>query len=955
MLRYSMNRQLNSLGKSAQKKLRDTLGFKTINQAVETYGKELYGVTFKKQRKYSDKVKMEIYEIMKDEYNSAVKEQQAQKKEKKKVQKKVQKKSQKETIKSKVQLLNVVKEKVNSISKLRETLKSNIGKTIMTEYVIGNNTIISREYTISSNFSSWWSKNSWDWYVDSQDNIFSKKKYKGKVYFYEPNDTLTTKKIVQAFRDGINHCVFNPIRLWITEKINSCETKNSTYSRYDKLSRDLNELEKEYENGVPEDALPEICNKLQIDISVDLPFCKNKVVEAQSIKKRLKHFKFTNTRLNHVDLNEVVGENDYTEVTQEELIEIQKDLNEKNEFYTFRKNNDSVSSINTLTKQYKLKNEMIELFNQFEIDTGLKYCKIDDIDERELSDFIDGGSNYNSTIDFSDNRENVKHIDMKKAYANFKSCFYYNGFLGKITDFRQCNKIMGVGMYLITNLEFTDNWFKEYNDKMKMYLDNNVYTSPELLMLNDYGVKYDIVCGCWGVQPLDFNFTEEMINGKDENGVSYYAKWTGMCDMHNLEKKFWIKGNKEYFEIIKAHCEEGTIRYYDNESGCISIKKKHNYHLSHITAFITAYQRINVIEQLKEIDIDNVVRVCVDGIYHREEHIELKNVFRVKDEVNFENIAGDSYVSNATSNIESDYFICDIKSRNHFNKELHLGAGGCGKTQYNCDDKGLVKVLFVAPSWKLARCKNKETGINCSVWARLITNDPTIISQVKERANVLIIDEVSMLSQEKKEFIFKTYGDMKIIMCGDLGYQLPPIKEGIKEVKEMTSDGFDNIITYNTNYRCKDEKLKQILDKLRIMISQKKNLSQINKWVINEFTKLGRMISIEDLKEKYNVNDMILCGTKQLRQEYTDLFVGKFPIEKYYVLENNRLHCNGEIIIGDKPEKTSCEIRHCFTTHSIQGETAEFNLFIDSKTMFESRMFYTAISRARYLHQIFII
>jgi hypothetical protein len=952
-----MNRQLNSLGKSAQKTLKDALGFKTINQAVETYGKELYGTAFKKQRKYSDKVKMEIYEIMRDEYNSAVKEQQTQKKEKKKVMKKVMNKSQKQTIKSKVQLLNVKSEERKSLSTLRKTLKNNIGKTIMVEYVIGKKIVVSREYSIPSKFNNWWKKISLnDWYVNSDTDLFQNNEYEGNVYFYEPSDTLTTKKIVQAFREGINHCVFNPIRLWATEIKDSCEKKNTTFYRYDKLIRDLDKLEKEYENGVPEDALPEICNKLQIDISVDLPFCQNKVVEGQSIKKRLKHFKFTNTRLNHVDLNEVVGENNFIEVSQEELIEIQKELNEKNEFYTFRKNNNTVSSINTLDKQYKLKNEMINIFNQFEIDTGLNHCKIDDIDDRELTDFINGGTNYNCTVDFSDDRENVKHIDMKKAYVKFRSCFYYTGFLGKITDFRQCNKIMGVGMYLITNLEFADNWFKGYNDKMKMYLDNNVYTSPELLMLNDYGVKYDIVCGCWGVEPLHFDFTEEMINGVDENSIGekkpkYYAKWTGMCDMHNLEKKFWIKGNKEYFEIIKAHCEEGTIRYYDNESGCISIKKKHNYHLSHITAFITAYQRINVIEQLKEIDIDNVVRVCVDGIFHREEHIELKNVFRIKDEFNFDNIAGDSYVSNATTNIEHDYFICDIKSRNHFNKELHLGAGGCGKTQYNCDDKGLVKVLFVAPSWKLARCKNKETGINCSVWARLITVDPIRISEIKEKYNCLIIDEVSMMTEEQKKFIFKTYSNMKIIMCGDLGYQLPPIEND----EEMNTTGFDNIITYNTNYRCKDEKLKQILNTLREMISQEKNIHQINKWVINEFTKLGRMISIEDLKEKYNVNDMILCGTNQLKDYYTGLFTGKFPIEKYYVLENNRLYCNGEIVIGEKPIKTKSEIRHCFTTHSIQGETAEFNLFIDSKKMFDSRMFYTAISRARYLHQIFII
>ena len=944
-----MNRQLNSLGKSAQKKLRDVLGFKTINQAVETYGKELYGANFKKQRKYTDKVKMDTYELMKDEYNSAVKEQQAQKKEQKKVSKKVQKKSQKENIKSKVQLLNVKSEKNDSLSKLRKTLKSNIGNTIMVEYVINKKIVISREYSIPSAFNNWWKKISLnDWYVDSDTDLFENNKFKGNVYFYEPSETLTTKKIVQAFREGIKHCVFNPIRLWATEIKDNCETKNSTFYRYDKLIRELDKLEKQYANGVPEDSISEICNILQIDISVDLPFCKNKVVESQSIKKRLTHFKFRNTRLNHVDLNEVVGQNNYIEVSKDELIKIQKKLNKEKVYYEFGKNNDAVSYIDTLDKQYKLKNEMTDLFNQFEINTGLKHCKIDDIDDYELSSFIREGTNYNCTVDFSVDRENVNHIDMKKAYANFKSCFLYSGFLGKITDYRPCNKIMGVGMYRITNLIFTDNWFKGYNDKMKIYLNNNVYTSPELLMLNDYGVKYDIVCGCWGGQPLDFEFTEEMLNGKDENGSSYYAKWTGMCDMHTLEKKFWIKGNKEYFEIIKAHCEEGTIRYYDNKSGCISFKKKHNYHLSHITAFITAYQRINVIEQLKEIDIDNVVRICVDGIYHIQEEIKLKNVFRIKDEVNFNNIAGDSYVSSST---EKDLIICNSQMRNHFNKELHLGAGGCGKTQYNCDDKGLVKVLFVAPSWKLARSKNKETGINCSVWARLITEDPIRISEIKEKTNCLIIDEVSMMTEEQKAFIFKTYGDMKIIMCGDLGYQLPPIEN--KE--EMNNTGFDNIITYNTNYRCKDEKLKQILDKLRLMISQEKNKFEINKWVINEFKKLKRIISIEDLKEKYNVNDMILCGTNQLKDYYTGLFTGKFPIEKYYVLENNRLYCNGEIVIGEKPLKTKSEIRHCFTTHSIQGETAEFNLFIDSKKMFDSRMFYTAISRARYLHQIFII
>jgi hypothetical protein len=100
---------------------------------------------------------------------------------------------------------------------------------------------------------------------------------------------------------------------------------------------------------------------------------------------------------------------------------------------------------------------------------------------------------------------------------------------------------------------------------------------------------------------------------------------------------------------------------------------------------------------------------------------------------------------------------------------------------------------------------------------------------------------------------------------------------------------------------------------------------------------------------------MILSGTNELKDYYSKMFIGKFDKEKYYIMENNRLFCNGDIIIGEKPDKVKHEIRHAFTTHSIQGETANFNLFIDSSKMFDSRMFYTAISRAKTLDQIYII
>lgn len=53
-----------------------------------------------------------------------------------------------------------------------------------------------------------------------------------------------------------------------------------------------------------------------------MPFCETKFIEGQSIKKRLKLFKFINTRLNHIDLNEIVSTDDFTIVTREELLNI---------------------------------------------------------------------------------------------------------------------------------------------------------------------------------------------------------------------------------------------------------------------------------------------------------------------------------------------------------------------------------------------------------------------------------------------------------------------------------------------------------------------------------------------------------------------------------------------------------------------------------------------------------
>lgn len=955
------NKTITTLGKSNKAFLRTEFGFKTILQAKAAFGVDTAD---------------EAYEIMKETHNDIVEQERNDKLKQLKAEKEAQKKKdlekEKEALKRKVWVYKIS----DGIGEFKSQLNKRLnGKSIVVDVYDDNNRVKSVRIEIGDKFNNWWEKEGKFifWYDD--DIAIFKIYPDAKLYIYEGEEFSPKqfKKITQVFKDADNgKCVFNPIKAWAKEHYDHAiekKNKDSKY-RYGKVLSGLDELENKYPTGVHQDNIDEVCNKLQIDISIEKPLCDEKFITCKSIKKALKHFRYLNTRLNHVDLNEYVINDKPNIVSRKELIKMKKELTDNGTYHTFNKDLTNISKIQTLEGVYSVSNEMSDCFSQFEIDTGLINCKIDDIDDAMLSSFVKWGTHYNGTIDFKDvndyELENVSHIDMSKAYSKFKMCKFYEGFLGKITDFRLTKTIQGVGLYYIYDLVVPNSKFNKYNDTLKIYQSHNIYTSFELKFLESKGCSFKILSGCWGAKPLDFDFSDEIINGKNDDGNSYYALWTGKCDSHHLQKKTWINGDYNMMCMISENTT-AKIEHYENGEICVKYDKKHNYHLGHITSFITAYQRLNVLEQLDAIDYDNVIRVCVDGIYTENKVDCLRNAFREKNDIEdktFGNCQGESFISNLIEDMaigKHIYKSCgkeiteykeNIMSwvfgeeRKHNNKELHIGAGGNGKTHKNLVDKGLVKVLYVSPSWKLARNKQNEYGCRVSVWARLITDDPEMISLVKRYSNVLLIDECSMMTEEQKLTIFKLYGDMKIIFCGDLGFQLSSFIGD-----EMKPTGFDDIIQNNINYRCKDSRLLGLLKDLREMISYGRPVYEINKFV-NKFFKINkRIINNDTLKSLYKVQDMILVGTNQVKDEYTEMFK---QLEKYYCKENNRVYSNGDIVIGEKPD-CKCELRHAYTTHSIQGETAQYNLYIESSKMFDARMFYTAISRAKTLEQIFII
>jgi len=593
---------------------------------------------------------------------------------------------------------------------------------------------------------------------------------------------------------------------------------------------------------------------------------------------------------------------------------------------------------------------------------------------------------YNETKDFVNidavDKDALRHIDMERAYARFYNCRHYAGFPGKITDFRECRGVNiafvrdNLGYYLIENLRMDGMdpaWVRLfhhlciYRTEGELLEDDTVVSVPltlpsvELVWLHELGATFDILQGCWGTR-IDFRFPQAFEDKKDGT-CRYYSKWTGQQKSFQTHSKIYMAGTEAFFGNILSHMrdkqtglpteQKTRVRYFSEDEqtwegdarvprkhvgqgeGVIEYPKDRILHLAHIAGFITSYQRLAVLEQLFAMDFDKLVRVCVDGIYFYDHPFEMNRQFNSKPDIHLGNAECHSYMTYRTWEGTAP-----PRFRESFHRELFLGAGGNGKTHRNLIDKGFVKPIYIAPSWKLARAKAKEYGCEVSVLARAY--HPVHSLPIIKKHNVLIFDEASMISQREKLVLFDIYKHAKLIFCGDVGYQLPPIAG-----KPITRDGFDNIVTLTANHRFKDTGHYETCMRMRNMIDEGASKDQIRDFVKASYRNVGkdRVLELYDPAE-----DIILASKHLICHEWTS----EFPDNKWKCTEKNQLHAVGEIVLGERP-KGRYEKRHGFTIHSVQGETYEGKIFIDIRNMFDLTMLYTAVSRARQSDQIHII
>lgn len=716
----------------------------------------------------------------------------------------------------------------------------------------------------------------------------------------------------QYFAEGATNCVLKPIKSWVQERLDNVKS-STTKSKWKTKLKKVDFFETKYPDGIPENAMHEICDYFNIDITIDLPLA-DEFLKWKYKSKALAHFKYLNTKLNHAE--HLTDKGKIIEVSQEEINAVPENY----EFYMYKRSKDGdYTRVLTIDGTYVVRDEYRDVIDAFEKQYDFTRYRIDHQKESSVSSFVRNGTHFNNTVIFKDYDDDVEieHIDMTKAYSQFKKFSGYEGFLGKITDFRKCDRIVAIGVYRITNIRGLPDWLVE----MGCYVDMNVYPSVELKWLKRVlGVDFDIVEGAWGTR-FDFDFPQQMLDTK------YYANWVGQAHQLNTEHKFYMrKTDIEYVENWASHTGS-KIMEYDDEV-CITYEKDSAPHMTHIAGFITAYQRLNLYEQLMKMDMSKIIRITTDDIYYESHEFEMNQIFKHKINKMPPGHPSPSFLSN----IREFQIVVENQERDHYLKEAFKGAGGNGKTHYNMTDKGLVNVLYVAPSYKLCSAM-KHYGKDVAVLYRLLDDDRFGLSR---RYNTFIIDEMSMMTETQKEKIFEDFADCKLIFCGDPDCQLPPVSG-----EQMTMNGFDNVCEMKKNYRFTCDKHKELCLAVRKLMDS----GDPNSFIFENYTHVKREDMVYD-----PTKDIILCSTNKFGDEWVE----KYGKGKWRILENTRKCNNGDIVLGDEPE-WKCEARHGFTIHSVQGETFDGTIFIDKRRWFDPTMGYTAISRARRYDQVKII
>lgn len=743
---------------------------------------------------------------------------------------------------------------------------------------------------------------------------------------------ITPKQIVQKFRDGDVHCVFTPI----LNKLNGMLDSTDSDSRKKRLVQRIKAIQKYQEtyDFVPEDKMEEIYKTAgfkmtRYDVMNNETIVYNKDGKVGALRTK-------NTRINHVD--EVVLDCDYEIVSKERMKEIYDSVKDSHYEIDGNIKEGLPVKLRTLIGAYKLENPLSDLCVAFDKEIGIPNYRLNVMKNQELNEFIKEGRIINAWSCDINGGDAESCADMPSAYTQFKKCKFYGGFLGHIQQFRSGDFSLEfiknhIGYYHITITSAGFSYAMEcMMSKVGLTVGSSyVLFSQEILYYASHGVSFTSNIGAWGSR-FDFEFSQEMIEPIMVDGKKQkpYAHWAGRLGMEHTTQSTTFPCSAEFASLLA--CDYKIFYYRERGLATIQTPLENIYTSHHIFGAITAYTRIQMMDAMLQFQPNQICRVVMDGIYYNGTKPSGLDWFHDKP-----GRVAATYTAPWFNNVQT--FNASPMAA-ILNNSVLLGQGGAGKTYSILKDKGFINVLFVAPTRVLGESMSETYHCRWTTVQKLIGIECIPYCKENPSPSIILCDEISMYSASWIESIQSMYKESLLLFAGDIdlnghAYQCT-MNDGMKKAIVWKPEGVD-VIRYETDYRSKDESLKE----LKLAIRNQMDLihdNEINHMIMKMWAKQHLSIdsSITDFVEG---RDTVIAGTHMTNKKLLQNGV----VSGWYK--------KGGHISSTKVE--GYEKRGSFTIHSYQGKTIKTgNVWIVIDDMFDYAMLYTAVSRCERIEQL---
>ena len=754
------------------------------------------------------------------------------------------------------------------------------------------------------------------------------------------SDEIIPKKMQQKYRDGgEKHCVIEPIyNLFITQANNSKSIESR--KKLERTAKQIKNYENVYPDGVPEEDMEMIAKSAGLVIVIH-DILGNEINTYNKNAKR--YIRFTNTRVNHIEQGKLCLDNKPDPVTQEELNQLIYEHDRDGIFYIFKGTNE-IRSIRGCWRVNNIDNEIMQKFSE---SIDIQKCSYDALNYPEMNELIVEARIINAAptplCDNPNDIEDANHIDLSKAYTLHKECEYYRGFCGVLHQWRKLNITFNVADFLEKHLGiFQFKVTSRNNDFLNMLgiFNDNVYSLPSveiLYFIREFKMTCVLLAGAWGSR-FDFEYTDEMLENRR------YCIWAGKNGMQHEENLYTFKGNKEWASHIATSIGKENVSFFPcKDAGIIMCKvpNKVSYTRHHILAFITSYTRINMMQIMRKIPQQSLIKVILDGIYFRGDIPDItlpcKNNKELKKHIAFKDFWYN--VSTVNTSKWPEY-------KKDFDGNCVLsGAGGTGKTHTILTDRGFVNPRYIVPMHSLGQQIMDKYKVGYNTMHKFIGKG-CISNRVQYGLvpNVILIDELTMHDGNDIETAIKMYPESLVFVAGDIDkkqwYQCRNGENGVFNNLWQPQDW--RYVNFEKDRRSLDDDLRkfklEVREKMREIFTngEIKNAKQIAEWA----SKRCNTITFDDAVKKFTKGDIWIAGTHNTNKKLLENGV----VSGY--IKNKQITFDAE----------GAEKRGSFTTHSFQGLTIENKrVFISIDDSFEYAMFYTAISRVRHFSQLVFV